>query len=119
MLWASINPYPQIDKLACDGQKWNNFYVASSLCTPGRVGLLTGLCPDYADFLSVEYKAKKINQSKFKLNKADKMNKVIFKMPALLAAHLGVTFSFSVAVKKDAAGSAPLYYLHAFAECNC
>lgn len=36
---------PQIDKLACEGQKWTNFYVASSLCTPSRVGLLTGRLP--------------------------------------------------------------------------
>jgi len=36
---------PAIDKLACEGQKWTNFYTASSLCTPSRVGLLTGRLP--------------------------------------------------------------------------
>jgi len=36
---------PQIDQLADEGQKWTNFYAASSLCTPSRVGLLTGRLP--------------------------------------------------------------------------
>lgn len=36
---------PVVDKLAAEGQKWTNFYVASSLCTPSRVGFLTGRLP--------------------------------------------------------------------------
>lgn len=36
---------PKIDQLANEGQKWTNFYAASSLCTPSRVGLLTGRLP--------------------------------------------------------------------------
>jgi arylsulfatase A-like enzyme len=31
---------PNIDKLAKEGQKWSNFYTASSVCSPSRGALL-------------------------------------------------------------------------------
>lgn len=36
---------PNIDRLAREGQKWTNFYVASSVCSPSRGALLTGRYP--------------------------------------------------------------------------
>ncbi len=36
---------PHIDRLANEGQKWTNFYVASSVCSPSRGSLLTGRYP--------------------------------------------------------------------------
>lgn len=36
---------PNIDRMALEGQKWTNFYVAANVCTPSRAGLLTGRLP--------------------------------------------------------------------------
>ncbi|WP_299667919.1 sulfatase [uncultured Polaribacter sp.] len=36
---------PNIDKMANEGQRWTNFYVAANVCTPSRAGLLTGRLP--------------------------------------------------------------------------
>ena len=36
---------PNIDRMAEEGRKFTSFYVASSICTPSRAGLLTGCYP--------------------------------------------------------------------------
>ena len=36
---------PSLDRMAFEGQKWTSFYVAASVCTPSRAGLLTGRLP--------------------------------------------------------------------------
>ena len=36
---------PNLDKLAFEGQKWTNFYVAAPVCTPSRAGIMTGRLP--------------------------------------------------------------------------
>ena len=39
---------PNIDRLAAEGMKFNQFYAASSICTPSRFGLLTGRYPHHS-----------------------------------------------------------------------
>ncbi|MEZ5305273.1 MAG: sulfatase-like hydrolase/transferase [Verrucomicrobiales bacterium] len=36
---------PNLDRLAAEGQKWTSFYVAASVCTPSRAGIMTGRLP--------------------------------------------------------------------------
>ena len=36
---------PNLDRMACEGLKFTDFYVAAAVCTPSRAGLLTGRLP--------------------------------------------------------------------------
>ncbi|MBB02817.1 MAG: sulfatase [Rubinisphaera brasiliensis] len=36
---------PQLDQMADEGQRWTQFYVGASVCTPSRAALLTGRLP--------------------------------------------------------------------------
>ncbi|MFM7927867.1 MAG: sulfatase-like hydrolase/transferase, partial [Pirellula sp.] len=36
---------PNIDRMASEGQRWTQFYVAAPVCTPSRAALMTGRYP--------------------------------------------------------------------------
>ena len=36
---------PNLDRMATEGQRWSEFYVAACVCTPSRAGILTGRLP--------------------------------------------------------------------------
>ena len=42
---SKINPTPALDRLAAEGMRFTDFYMASSICTPSRAGMLTGCYP--------------------------------------------------------------------------
>lgn len=39
---SELNRTPQLDRMAEQGRKFTNFYVAASVCTPSRAALMTG-----------------------------------------------------------------------------
>ena len=43
--YGSEIPTPNIDRIATEGLKFDSWYSASSICTPSRFGLLTGMNP--------------------------------------------------------------------------
>jgi arylsulfatase A-like enzyme len=45
---------PRIDRMAAEGQRWTNFYVAAPVCTPSRAALLTGRLPIRTGMASTE-----------------------------------------------------------------
>ncbi|MBL4884727.1 MAG: sulfatase [Planctomycetaceae bacterium] len=45
---------PNLDRMAAQGQKWTNFYVGASVCTPSRAALLTGRLPVRSGMMSAK-----------------------------------------------------------------
>jgi arylsulfatase A len=46
---SELNRTPNLDRMAAEGMKLTDFYVAASLCTPSRSALMTGCYPQRVD----------------------------------------------------------------------
>lgn len=42
---SELNPTPQIDRIAAEGRRFTDFYMASPVCSPSRGAMLTGCYP--------------------------------------------------------------------------
>ena len=42
---SKLNKTPRLNRMAAEGMKFTSFYVAASVCTPSRAGLMTGCYP--------------------------------------------------------------------------
>ena len=66
---------PNLDLMATNGQTWTNFYASSSVCTPSRAGLLTGILPVrnglYGDQIAVFFPGSKTGIPKNQLTLAE------------------------------------------------
>ena len=66
---------PNLDVMASNGQTWTNFYASSSVCTPSRAGLLTGMLPVrnglYGDQIAVFFPGSKTGIPKNQLTLAE------------------------------------------------
>ena len=66
---------PNLDLMATNGQIWTNFYASSSVCTPSRAGLLTGILPVrnglYGDQIAVFFPGSKTGIPKNQLTLAE------------------------------------------------
>lgn len=45
---------PHLDRMAAEGQRWTNFYVGASVCTPSRAALITGRLPIRSGMMSAK-----------------------------------------------------------------
>ena len=84
---------PNLDKMAYEGQKWTQFYVADPVCTPSRAALLTGRYPIRSGMTSsklpVLFPFSKKGLKSEEITIAEQLKKKKYKTAAVGKWHLG------------------------------
>ena len=84
---------PNLDRMAIEGQKWTNFYVGASVCTPSRAALLTGRLPIRSGMSSAKSRVLFPNSKNglpaSEITLAEQLKKVGYKTAAIGKWHLG------------------------------
>lgn len=65
---GNFAPTPNLDKMASEGIRFTQYYSAAPICSPSRVGLLTGMAPaswNITSFLHEKAENKKCEQADF------------------------------------------------------
>jgi len=82
---------PNIDRIAAEGRRFTNYYSASPICSPSRVGFLTGMAPakfDFTTFLATRKKNKDCEQADFLRSDAPSIARVLH-VAGYATAHFG------------------------------
>ncbi len=84
---------PHLDRMASEGQKWTNFYVGASVCTPSRAALLTGRLPVRSGMASdvkrVLFPNSKYGLPNSEITLAEQLKKVGYSTACIGKWHLG------------------------------
>ena len=82
---------PHIDKMASEGTKFTQYYSAAPICSPSRVGMLTGMFPaswNFTTFLNDRQSNLEAEQANYLNTSAPSMAK-IFKAAGYATGHFG------------------------------
>ena len=84
---------PNLDKMSYEGQKWTQFYSASSVCTPSRAALMTGRLPIRNGMIGEKYRVLYENSDygipESEITIAEKLKEQNYKTAAVGKWHLG------------------------------
>jgi arylsulfatase A-like enzyme len=98
---------PHLDRMAAEGQKWNNFYASASVCTPSRAALQTGRLPVRTGMCSDKRRVL-FPDSGEKYDIADRHPDVIAEIETLAAAHQAAlqpaASQLDIRIRRDEAG---------------
>ena len=84
---------PNLDMMSFEGQKWTQFYSASSVCTPSRAALMTGRLPIRNGMIGKKYRVLYENSDygipESEITIAEKLKEQNYKTAAVGKWHLG------------------------------